>query len=524
MFIDYHKLKNNNYTLSKMNNTYRIICLCFTTMIICMLVFRYILKSKFQYIKYVLGVRLSYPKGKIKYWWMSIEIIINLIQNYPYCSYHINVIDLNNKTTYSIDLLISMISMIRIYILIRLFRVAVDQRMRRIWKTYKNKNIYLFIYKSMISHNPIAFYFISNIIIIIIFMLLFKPSQDIFGDSISFLDSLWLVGHTLLGTGTGYGPLVPRTIPSQFLSIFIVIVGKLFLASLELALIYSISFNKENDKKAYRQIKMIGAKEDRSNVYNRYFENYILYKMKKIVNNIRGRVVHRKKDYNTYYNILKMRNNVQIIREQSFLRIISSLRTETTVNDFITYVKTKMDCEVTSLINKYQLLFSQIYKYNTFFTETISSFNTSITDIFFLSNKINNLLLFIFWTGSIFPVDDQVNINQYKIPDKKQFEIKLREFFLLFQDKYKRRKSKKIINKSKKTLLKEIDSASILNEIDHSHLFPAYIPLKKSSSRLPSSDYEFYEDSDDDSSEYEEDVERTFDNKRGSYFQSDIEV
>ena len=524
MFIDYHKLKDNHYILTKANNTYRIICLCFTTMIISMLVFRYILKSKFQYIKYVLGVRLSYPKGKIKYRWMTIEIIINLIQNYPYCSYHINVIDLDKKNTYSIDLLISLLSMIRIYIFIRLFRVAVDQRMRRIWKTYKNKNLYLFIYKSMISRNPIFFYLILNIIIIIIFMLLFKPSQDIFGDSISFLDSLWLVGHTLLGTGTGYGTLVPRTIPSQFLSIFIVIIGKLFLASLELALIYSISFNKENEKKAYRQIKMIGAKEDRSNVYNKYFKNYILYKMKKIVNNIRGRVFHRRKDYNTYYNILKLRNKVQVIREQSFLRIISSLRTETTVSDFITYVKTKMDCEVTSLINKYQLLFSQMYKYNTFFTETIFSFNTSITDIFFLSNKINNILLFIFWTGSIFPVEDHNNINQYRIPEKKQFEVKLREFFLLFQDKYnKRRKSKKINNKSKKTLCKEIDSLSILNEIDHSHLFPAYIPLKKSSSRLPSSDYDFYDDSDDDSSEEEENVERTLD-KGDSYYQSDIEV
>ena len=165
-----------------------------------------------------------------------------------------------------------------------------------------------------------------------------------------------------------------------------------------------------------------------------------------------------------------------------------------------------------------------MYKYNTFFTETIFSFNTSITDIFFLSNKINNLLLFIFWTGSIFPVEAHNNINQYRIPEKKQFEVKLREFFLLFQDKYnKRRKSKKINKKSKKTLCKEIDSLSILNEIDHSHLFPAYIPLKKSSSSLPSSDYNFYDDSDDDSSEEEENVERTLD-KGDSYYQSDIEV
>ena len=158
-----------------------------------------------------------------------------------------------------------MLSMLRIYVFIRLTRIIVDHRMRRIWKTYKNKKIYSFIYKSIIAHNPILFYITSNIILLILFMLLFKPAQDIYGVSISLADSLWVVAQTMLGTGTRYGPLVPRTVPSQTLTMFIVIVGKLFLASLELALIYSISFTKENEQKAYRQIKMIGTKEDGSN-------------------------------------------------------------------------------------------------------------------------------------------------------------------------------------------------------------------------------------------------------------------
>ena len=183
--------------------------------------------------KYVLGIRLSYPKGKKKYGWLTVEIIINLIQNYPHCSYHETITTLNKEITYSTELLIAMLSMLRIYVFIRLSRIIVDHRMRLIWKTYKNKKIYSFIYKSIIAHNPIIFYITSSIILLILFMLLFKPAQDIYGESISLADSLWVVAQTMLGTGTRYGPLVPQTVPSQTLTMFIVIVGKLFLASLE---------------------------------------------------------------------------------------------------------------------------------------------------------------------------------------------------------------------------------------------------------------------------------------------------
>lgn len=128
-----------------------------------------------------------------------------------------------------------------------------------------------------------------------------------------------------------------------------------------------------------------------------------------------------------------------------------------------------------------------------FFTESISSYNTSINNIFFYSNKITNLLLFIFWTGSLFLIDERW-VSKYRCPSRKQFDIKLREFFLLFQDKYQRRKSKR--NKSKQNLTK-VDSAMILNEVDHSHLFPAYSSLKRSSHNLPGSDFDFFEDSDE---------------------------
>ena len=59
MFIDYDKLTHNNFKLYKTNNIIRYICLCITFFIICLLILRYVLKVKFQFIKYVLGIRLS---------------------------------------------------------------------------------------------------------------------------------------------------------------------------------------------------------------------------------------------------------------------------------------------------------------------------------------------------------------------------------------------------------------------------------------------------------------------------------
>ena len=59
MFIDYDKLTHNNFNLYKTNNVIRYICLCITFFIICLMILRYVLKVKFQFIKYFLGIRLS---------------------------------------------------------------------------------------------------------------------------------------------------------------------------------------------------------------------------------------------------------------------------------------------------------------------------------------------------------------------------------------------------------------------------------------------------------------------------------
>ena len=396
-----------------------------------------------------------------------------------------------------------MLCVIRLYVCLKLFRVIVDHRMRRMWKTYKNVNLYFFLYKSLLNQSSILLYIFINLFWLVLFMFLYKPSHDIYGDSISMVDSLWVVGQTVMGTG--YGDFFPQTIPSQVLCVFIVYIGKYFMASFELAMIYSVNFKEEKEIKAYQQIKMIGNKEDKSNSYNIYFENYIKYKMMKVRNvcrnmlSLKGRIHDREKEYDSIRKLLVRRNKVKIIKERYFLRVLSTLRTETTVTDFISYVKTKMDSDANNLIDKYQLVFLNMYKYNCFFVDTISEYTSTVTDTFFLSNQIANLCFLIYWTGCTFNINNHSNINRNKIVDHKSFEIKLREFYLLFRDRVPRHKSKKSFAYFLKTRIsKSSETGSVISGYNNMNWL---IPFKTHTSYSSSDNFDFYDDEDDDEDE-----------------------
>ena len=396
-----------------------------------------------------------------------------------------------------------MLCVIRLYVCLKLFRVIVDHRMRRMWKTYKNVNLYFFLYKSLLNQSSILLYIFINLFWLVLFMFLYKPSHDIYGDSISLVDSLWVVGQTVMGTG--YGDFFPQTIPSQVLCVFIVYIGKYFMASFELAMIYSVNFNEEKEIKAYQQIKMIGNKEDKSNSYNIYFENYIKYKMMKVRNvcrnvlSLKGRIDDREKEYDSIRKMLVRRNTVKIIKERYFLRVLSTLRTETTVTDFISYVKTKMDSDANNLIDKYQLVVFNMYKYNCFFVDTISEYTSTVTDTFFLSNQIANLCFLIYWTGCKFNIDNHRNINRNGIVDNKSFEIKLREFHLLFRDRIPRHKAKKSFGYFYKTKnSKGSETGSFISGYNNINWL---IPFKTHASYSSSDNFEYYDDEEDDEDE-----------------------
>ena len=445
------------------------------------------------------------PKGKIKYTRLIIEILINLIQTYPGCS-SVYVSKVYIPFVHSIDMILALIGFVRLYVIIRLLRFFFRYRMQRIWKLYKNKSMYIFMFKACLANNGIFFLTLMNFLIILVFMFVYKSAYNCYHDEISLMNAMWVIGQTMMGTG--YGDFYPMSLSTQLVCIIVSFIGKFFMASLELNLLYSVSFNEEKENKAYNQIKLLDTKEDKSNAYNIYFENYIKYKMMKIKSKCLNTLIcnnkmkEEDKKYDITFNLLKMKNKVKIIREKYYLRVLSTLKNEITVGDFIKYVKTIMSADVSILLDKYQSVFFQMYKYNNYFVETISNYHSVVSDVFYLNNKLTNLSLMIFWTGCHFSIEGHSTINKFKIVDKEDFDTKLREFFLIYKDKYLKHKKKRSCSQFHvRNQIKDPDEISMMSGFENFHFFS---PIDKNNI---SYDWNSSDDEEDD-----DEVEEEFNN------------
>lgn len=402
---------------------------------------------------------------------------------------------------------LSIFSILRLYTLIRLYRFAATLRLRRVWKMFKGRNIYSFIYKISSSESSVLFYFLMLIVFLFFSSFIYSSAENLKDELLSMWEAFWIIEQTIMGIG--YGDFYPYSIVSQVMCIIIVFLGKFFVASFQLSLIYCVSFNEEREIKAYQQIKLLDSKEDKSNSYNIYFENYIKYKMIKVKNLALDTLPlqENEKTYNNYMKMLKLKNSVKVIKEKYFLRVLSTLRNDITVCDFISYVKHNMECEVSSLLEKYLSVFMQMYKYNCAFVDTISSFYSNVTDVSSLSNKVANLALIVYWTGCSFIIDNQSSINKYKIASQSDFEVKLREFFLINKDKYlTRHRSKKSGTTShilRKTSRKGSDVISITSGFENFHFFPPFGSTSEANMYIDSDDD--IEDDDEEEEEGEED-------------------
>lgn len=71
-------------------------------------------------------------------------------------------------------MLLSIFSILRLYTLIRLYRFAATLRLRRVWKMFKGRNIYSFIYKISSSESSVLFYFLMLIVFLIFSSFIYK--------------------------------------------------------------------------------------------------------------------------------------------------------------------------------------------------------------------------------------------------------------------------------------------------------------------------------------------------------------
>lgn len=443
---------SNGFKLTKENNRSRIAGVSISFFCIILIIIRYTLKRDFKYLKYILSIRLNYPKYSLEFGKMFLEIIVMLFQPLPYISYSKKksicgiVIDVN------LDMFLSLLSFIKLYSFIRLFRLMSDHRRRRVWKFFKNKHIYGYLYKSVLKDYGIIALILLSIVSFFIFSQSYVVIENVQNRNENFFNALWLVMQSY--SGAGYGDFKPESLFSQVLFIFIIAIGKYFYVTLEMQLMNFITIFKEKEIKAYNKIKEINHKESQTNGYNIYFQHFLKYKMKRVKEQIKknystmtgitnitssqlpgGRERNVMIKNHSYFQAFSYKMKLKLVKEKYYLGVISTIKNDITLSDLVDYVKNDWELQMNELIEKYVTFFSIVYSYQNYLIENLSKYNDTINNVHYLTNQVTNFVCFIYWCGPLFPVDSYESLYKFRVAQHQDFLMKLKEFILLFKDR-----------------------------------------------------------------------------------------
>ena len=457
LIVSYNLFINNNMELNKKINTFRLFS-GFLSIINCFLVvIRLFVLKKIRLIKYVLNIRLTYPPRHLNYFKIFTEIFIHLLFPYPYFSFKM-MKKLNDcNIIYSSDMFLFILGFFRLYTCSRLFLLTLDFRSIRVWKLFNNKKIFIFKFRYLIQTHPI----LTNIILIVLFLFIATFFFQIFenieqNQKLNFYNTFWLLSQTILNCG--FGDYQIKT-PTGRIFIFIIFFFGLHLSiSLILSILNLLDYQTEKEIKAYQQIKLVYNKNQKNTFYSIYFEHYLKYKLIKIKDSLK---THQKIDNsnvlkkinislalkvplyhdkdNMIFKILSLKNHLKIIKDKYYLNVLAKLKVDPTFNDFFNYVKNNFDVRMKECILKTEKNIESIINLHTFFCDNITGYYHNVLETYYQSNRITNLMLLIFWTGGRFNIKDFDDLVKYKVIALKEFDLKYREFRLIFSKNKKRK-------------------------------------------------------------------------------------
>lgn len=186
-----------------------------------------------------------------------------------------------------------------------------------------------------------------------------------------------------------------------------------------------MSFNNENEKKAYAEIRFLLTKERKPNIYNLYFNSLLNYKMKKIKNN------------QSNFSILKDNNKLKILKEKYALRIRASLKVPITFKDFSLFINSKWTPDIQQIKAQMKERIDYLKQYNDFFCDTISHYRNDILNCLFVNNQLLNVMLMNYWCGNVTKIDNNNSLTKDRIVKLSQIDMKMKEFFMKYQDRLK---------------------------------------------------------------------------------------
>ena len=452
----YNLLLKNDLKLKKEINLYRIIGLIFSFITITGLTIRRKIYKDLSVIKYILNIKLTYPSNTINFKKLLIECIIHLIQPYPFITYHkIYHRDQESDytTIYSLDMFLVILSCLRLYTMTRLVLFSTNYRYIRIWNFYGNKNLYNIIYKKLILDSPIIFFILVLTIFLIFSSYFYSLVENIEEEEYrnTLYNCLWIVFQ--FSINCGYGDKKIRTFPSKIYLIILECIGIFIFSSCITACLKIFEFPTEKELKAYQKIKIIYSKNEKNNSYNIYFDHYLKYKMTKIKESlkshksnltisldkkinialdIKSSLIYKN---NTLFRSLDLKNQLKILKDKYYLSILAKLKFEPTISDFFNYIIRRFDVKMEKINIKTHKNVNELALFHKYFCNGITEYYHNAIEVFYDSNKLINLMQLIFWTGCQFTIKDYDELIKFKVVQLKDFDIKFKEFKLIFEDR-----------------------------------------------------------------------------------------
>ena len=460
LYFNHFEYNKHGYKSNNSDNLLRFICLGISILVVFSILIRYRIYKEYKNIKFMMSLKASVPSQRIKILRLSSEILCHIIQPYPYLSCNFEIEILGNNITYSLDMILFSLSIIRLYVLFKIIRVYnsyTNTRSQKINQFFGNKNIWTFLYRTNLKSNSFKTLALIFSIILLAGSYLFKVYENYQKDEKSsdfgnFFNCLWFIAQTNLNLG--FGDYVPDTLIGRIIA-GIVCMSGVFLKSLfTVSMLMFILVVDENEKKAFAEINLLYKKEEINNGYNIYFNNYIKSKFSKFLGQYKKQ---------NLMDSIEMKIGNKIIKEKYYLRLLASMKIPLTLTEFCNFVKTQWEPQAEDTIEWYRERIDTFHQFNDFLCDHIQSYQSEVLNCYVGNTKMVNLVSFIFLCGNLFPVQSENDIKGDNLVSIKTFENKLKEFHLLYFDK------KLTVNKKNKYQINERKRRSI---------FPAVLEKK----------------------------------------------
>ena len=164
MYSNVLKRLGKEHKISLLNNIFRVIYIVISIGIIAVIVVRNKVKKKYKFIEYLLRIKASCPKNKIKHSFFLFEVTIHFVNLIPFFTSNLINIDAHKIEPYlCFDIIISIIGTLRLYSISQLYKSyfqlfqGTNDRMLRLFKI---KSYITYFIKTSIQFNPCVSLFV----------------------------------------------------------------------------------------------------------------------------------------------------------------------------------------------------------------------------------------------------------------------------------------------------------------------------------------------------------------------------